>query len=89
MLRKARAVNRMNSSFPKVGNHMIAMYKLQHYATAYRNHKSVGEKLGLFRFCKFFTYFFGKYITAYSLFRNHFLNEQQHEFSVAGKQWLI
>ena len=90
MLWKAHAVNRMNSSFPKVGNHVIAVYsenKLQHYATAYRNHKSVGEKLGLFRFCKFFTYFFSKYITAYSLFRNHFLTEQQHDLSVAGKSY--
>ena len=40
--------------------------KLQHYATAYRNHKNAGEKLGLFRFCKFFMYFFSKYITACS-----------------------
>ena len=41
--------------------HVIAVYsenKLQHYATAYRNQKSVGEKLGLFRFCKFFMFFF-------------------------------
>ena len=40
----------------RVCNHVIAVYsenKLQHYATAYRNHKSAGEKLGLFRFCKF------------------------------------
>ena len=53
----------------KVCNHAIAVYsenKLQHYATAYRNHKSAGEKLGLFRFCTFFTYFFSKYITACS-----------------------
>ena len=41
----------------RVCNHVIAVYsenKLQHYATAYRNHKSAGEKLGLFRFCNFF-----------------------------------
>ena len=53
----------------KVCNHVIAVYnekKLQHYATAYRNHKSAGEKLGLFRFCKFLRIFFSKYITAYS-----------------------
>ena len=43
-----------------------ARNKLQHYATAYRNHKSAGEKLGFFRFCKFFTYLFSKYITACS-----------------------
>ena len=33
-----------------VCNHVIAVYsenKLQHYATAYRNHKSAGEKLCL------------------------------------------
>ena len=48
----------------KICNHAIAVYsenKLQHYATAYRNHKSADEKLGLF---SFFTYFFSKYITA-------------------------
>ena len=53
----------------KVCNNVIAVYsenKLQHYATAYRNHKSAGENLGLFRFCKFFMYFFSKYITACS-----------------------
>ena len=56
----------------KVCNHLIAVYsenKLQHDATAYSNHKSIGEKLGLFRFCKvfffffFFAYFFSKYTT--------------------------
>ena len=34
----------------RVCNHVIAVYsenKLQHYATAYRNHKSAGEKLCL------------------------------------------
>ena len=34
----------------KVCNHVIAVYsenKLQDYATAYRNHKSAGEKLCL------------------------------------------
>ena len=39
----------------RVCNHVIAVYsenKLQHYATAYRNHKSAGEKCGLFRFLK-------------------------------------
>ena len=44
-----------------VCNHVITMNnenKLQHYATAYRNHKSAGEKLGLFRFCKCFYVFF-------------------------------
>ena len=49
----------------RVCNDVIAVYsenKLQHYATAYRNHKSAGEKLGLFRFCKFFIYFFSEYI---------------------------
>ena len=57
----------------KVCNHVIAVYsenKLQHYATAYRNHKSAGEKLGLFRFCMFFFFFiyflFSKYTTACS-----------------------
>ena len=41
--------------------------KLQHYATAYRYHKSAGEKLGLFRVCKFVMYFFfSKYVTACS-----------------------
>ena len=56
-------------NFSRVCNHVIAVYsenKLQHYATAYRNHKSADEKLGLFRFCKFFMYFFSEYITAYS-----------------------
>ena len=45
---------------------MIAVYsenKLQHYATAYRNHKNADEKLGLFRFYKFLCIFFSKYIT--------------------------
>ena len=50
--------------------HVIAVYsenKLQHYAAAYRNHKSTGEKLGLFRFCTFvYVFFFSKYITACS-----------------------
>ena len=75
----------------RVCNHMIAVYsenKLQHYATAYRNHKSAGEKLGLFRFCIFFLMYFFQQIR-YSLFRNHFLAEQQHDLSVAGKQWLV
>ena len=62
-------------TYPRVCNHVIAMYsenKLQHYATAYRNHKCAGEKLGLFRFCKsFFMYFFQQ--IHYSLFRNHFI----------------
>ena len=53
----------------------------------YRNHKSAGEKLGLFRVCKFF-YVFCQQIP-YRLFRNHFLNEHQRDLSVAGKQWLI
>ena len=47
--------------FYKVCNHVIAVYsenKLQHYATVYRNHKNADEKLGLFRFCKFFMFFF-------------------------------
>ena len=47
---------------------MIAVYsknKLQHYATAYRNHKSAGEKLDLSRF-KFLCIFFSKYITVCS-----------------------
>ena len=60
----------------KVCNHVIAVYrenKLQHYATAYRNHKSADEKLGLFRFSKFFMYYFQQ--IHYSLFRNHFLTE--------------
>ena len=37
-------------SIHRVCNHVIAVYsenKLQHYATAYRNHKSAGEKLCL------------------------------------------
>ena len=37
-------------TIPRVCNHVIAVYsenKLQHYATAYRNHKSAGEKLCL------------------------------------------
>ena len=57
-----------------VCNHVITVYsenKLQHYATAYRNHKSAGEKLGLFRFCKVFLVFFQQ--IHYSLFRNHLL----------------
>ena len=62
--------------------------KLQHYAVANRNHKSAGEQLGLFRFCKFFTYFFFQQIH-YSLFRNQFLTEQHNDLSEAGKQWLI
>ena len=69
--------NRREISFTRVCNHVIAVYsenKLQHYATAYRNHKSAGEKLGLFRFCKFFMYFFFQQIH-YSLFINHFLTE--------------
>ena len=36
--------------FVRVCNHVIAVYsenKLQHYATAYRNYKSAGEKLCL------------------------------------------
>ena len=44
----------------RVWYHVIAVYsekKLQHYTTAYRNHRSAGEKLGLFRFFKFFMYF--------------------------------
>ena len=49
---------------------MIAVYsenKLQHYATAYKNHKSAGEKLAVFRFFKLFTYFFfSKYVKACS-----------------------
>ena len=60
----------------KVCNHVIAVYsknKLQHYATAYRNHKRAGEKLGLFRFCKFLMYFVQQ--IHYSLFGNHFLTE--------------
>ena len=39
-----------NLSISRVCNHVIAVYsenKLQHYATAYRNHKSAGEKLCL------------------------------------------
>ena len=47
----------------RVCNHVIAVYSennLQHYATAYRNHKSAGEKLGIFRFCKFFLCIFSK-----------------------------
>ena len=54
---------------PRVWNHVIAVYseyKLQHYATAYRNNKSASEKLGLFRFCKFFMYFFSEDIAACS-----------------------
>ena len=38
------------STVYRVCNHVIAVYsenKLQHYATAYRNHKSAGEKLCL------------------------------------------
>ena len=61
----------------KVCNHVIVVYsenKLQHYATAYRNHKSADEKLGLFRFCKFFLCTFFQQIH-YSLFRNHFFTE--------------
>ena len=53
----------------RVCNHVIAVYsenKLQHYATAYKNHKSAGEKLSLFRFCNFLMYFFSKYVTACS-----------------------
>ena len=53
----------------KVCNHVIAVYsenKLKHYTTVYRNHKSAGEKLGLFIFCKFFMYFVSKYISACS-----------------------
>ena len=61
--------------------------KLQHDATAYRKNKSAGARLGLFRFCKFFAYFFQQ--IHYSLFRNHLITEQQHDFSVVGKQWLI
>ena len=75
----------------KVCNHAIAVYsenKLQHYATAYRNHTSAGEKLGLFRFCKFFYVFCFQQIHC-SLFRNHFLIELRHNLCVAGKQWLI
>ena len=37
-------------TYTRVCNHVIAVYsenKLQHYATAYRNHKSAGEKLCL------------------------------------------
>ena len=54
-----------NSS--RVCNHVIAVYsekKLKHYATAYRNHKSAGEKLGssdfvrLLRIFFFFFFFF-------------------------------
>ena len=74
----------------KVCNHVTAVYnenKLQHYATVYRNHTSAGEKLGLFRLCKLFYVCFQQ--IHYSLFRNHFLTEQQHDLSVAGKQWLI
>ena len=33
------------------------------------------------------TYFFQQ--IHYGLFRNHFLTEQQHDLSVAGKQWFI
>ena len=83
--------DKMKHNNTKVCNHVLAVYnknKLQHYATAYRNHKSAGEKLGLFRFCKFFLRIFFQQIH-YSLFRNHFLTAQQHDLSVAGKQWLI
>ena len=84
------SVKHQNAMYTKVCNHVIAVYsenKLQHYATAYRNHKNADEKLGLFRLCKFFYVFFQQ--IHYSLFRNHFLTEQQHDLSVAGKQWLI
>ena len=64
----------------KVCNHVIAVYsdnKHQYYATAYRNHKSACEKLGLFKFCKILRIFFQQIY--YSLFRNHVLIEQQHD----------
>ena len=44
----------------RVCKHVIAVCnenKLQHYATACRNHKSADEKLGLFRFYKFLCIF--------------------------------
>ena len=53
----------------RVCNHVIAVYrenKLRHYAIAYRSHKSAGEKLGVLKFCKFFMYFYSKYIAACS-----------------------
>ena len=71
----------------RVCNHVIAVYsenKLQHYATAYRNHKNAGEE----SVCKLFKHFCFQQIH-YSLFRNYFLTKQQHDLSVAGKQWLI
>ena len=54
--------------FVGVYNHVIAVYsgkKLQHYATAYRNHKSAGETLGLPDFVSFLR-IFSKYSTACS-----------------------
>ena len=57
----------LKRTIAKVCNHVIAVYreeKLQHYTTAYRNHKSADEKLGIFRFCKFFIYIF---FSAYTL----------------------
>ena len=61
LLKKKVKILDLRLFYPRVCKHVIAVYsenKLQHYATAYRNHKSAGEKLGLFRFCTFFTYFF-------------------------------
>ena len=43
-------ISMSDSPLGRVCNHVIAVYsenKLQHYATAYRNHKSAGEKLCL------------------------------------------
>ena len=68
-LSKMAAIRLGLTAITKVYEHVIAVYsenKLQHYATACRNHKGAGEKLGLFRFCQFLCIFICKYIKACS-----------------------
>ena len=57
----------------------IYIYKEQHYTTAYRNHKSAGEKLCLFRFfkCFFFFFFFFFVVVIFRIFSANTLQPVQ------------
>ena len=82
-------ISRPHVAVTKVCNRLIAAYtgnKLQHYATAYKNHRSAGGKWGLFIFYKFFRTFSANTLQPV---QKSLLTEQQHALSLAGKQRLI